>query len=90
MKTKHGAELKKLAILKRTEGTMLRAKYGIKLMCRKNTSELMIMLGLTAAMEMSAKAIAMRWFEHVLRTKEDNAVRMALSFQVKGKKKERS
>ena len=50
----------------------------VKLIDRKNTSELMTMLGLTVSMEMAAKENALKWFGHVLRI-EDNLVKMALN-----------
>ena len=41
----------------------------MKLMDRKNTNELMTMLGLTVSMEMVAKTNAPRWFEHALKNR---------------------
>ena len=46
--------------------------------------KLMAKLGLTASIEMAA---ALKWFGHLLRTDEDNPVRMALNFEVRGKRK---
>ena len=46
----------------------------------------MTMLGLTVSMEMRAKANAPRRFGHVLRA-EENPVRIALNFVVRGKRK---
>ena len=40
----------------------------------------MAMLGLSVSMEMAAKANALRWFGHLLRT-EANPVRIALNFE---------
>ena len=34
---------------------------------------------------MTAKANALKWFGHELRTEEDNSVRIALNFEVRGK-----
>ena len=59
----------KEVILRRTEKAMLRVMCGVKLMDRKNTGELMAMLGLIVSMEMAAKANALRWFGHVLEQK---------------------
>ena len=50
----------------------------------KNTSKLTRMLGLTALMEMTAKAL--RWFGHLLRI-EDNTMTMTLNFEVREKRK---
>ena len=47
--------------MRRTEKVMLLAMSGVKLIDKKkNTSELMTVLGLTASMEMAAKANALR------------------------------
>jgi len=61
---------------------MLRAVCGVKLMDTKNTKDLMNMLGLPASIEMTAKANALRWFGHVLRTEENSVLRVALNFDV--------
>ena len=49
---------------------MLKVMCGVELTDRKNTSELMIVLGLIALTEMAAKANALRWFGYVLRVEE--------------------
>jgi len=77
---------KEVAILRRTESAMLRAMCGVKLMDRKNTKDLMNMLGLTASIEMTAKANVLRWFGHVLRT-ENSALKAAMDFEVLEKRK---
>ena len=69
---------KEVAILRSTERTMLIAMCGVKLMDRKNTSELVTILGLTSSTAIPAMANALRWFGHVLET-EDNPLRMALN-----------
>ena len=38
---------------------------------------------------MTAKANALRWFGHVLRTEEDNPVKMAMSFEEREEKEGR-
>ena len=48
---------KEVAILKTVKRAMFRAISGVKQMDRKNTGELMTILGLTVSMEMAAKAI---------------------------------
>ena len=56
----------------------------------KNTSKFIIMLGLTVSIKMAAKAnYAPKWFGHVLRT-EDNSEKIALNFEVRGKRKKGS
>ena len=68
---------------------MLKAMCGVKLLDRKkktkNTGNLMTKLDLIVLMEMAAKANALRWFGHVLRI-EDNSVKMALNFEMRGKR----
>ena len=51
-----------VAILRRTERAMIRAMYGLKLMDKKNTEELMVMLGLKEAIDKSAKANGVHWY----------------------------
>jgi len=47
----------------------------------------MIMLDLTTSIEMTAKANALRWFGHALRTEENSALKVALDFEVLEKRK---
>ena len=54
-------------------------------MDRKNTKELMTMLGLTVPIEMVVKANAVRWYGHALRREQNNALRRALHFEVRGR-----
>jgi len=56
-------------------------------MDRKSTKDLMNMLGLTASIERTAKANALRWFGHILRTEENSVLKVALDFEVLGKTK---
>ena len=55
---------KEVAILRRTERAMLRVMSGsgMKVMGRKNTSELMALLGLIVSTKMAAKENALRWW----------------------------
>jgi len=78
---------KEVAIRRRMERAMLRAMCGVKLMDRKSTKDLMNMLGLTASIEITVKANALRWFGHVLRTEENSTLKAALDFEVLGKRK---
>jgi len=55
---------------------------GMKLMDKKNTDELMDMLGLNKM----AIASGVRWFGHVLRRDETNVLREALQFNVDGRR----
>jgi len=56
-------------------------------MDRKSTKDLMNMLSLTASIELTAKANALRWFGHVLRTEENSAMKVVLDFEVLRKSK---
>ena len=77
----------KIAVLRRTERTMVRAKCGAKLMERKKTEELMEMLGLKETVVQMGKANGVRWYEHVLRSDDGQVLRKALEFEVRGKRK---
>lgn len=50
-----------LAIVRRTEGAMVRAMCGVKLMDKKKTEELMGMLGVEETLDQLEKAIGVRW-----------------------------
>ena len=52
----------KVAILRRIERAMIRAMCGVKLMDKKNTEELMVMLKLKETMDKLAKANGLRWY----------------------------
>ena len=78
---------KELDIMKRTERAMIRAMCGVKLMDRRNTEQLMDMLGLDETLDGLAKANGMRWYGHILRREDDDVLRKALDFRVNGKKK---
>ena len=66
---------KEMAILRRTERAMIRAMCGVKLLDRRNSEELMDMLGIKESLDRMAKASSIRWYGHVLR-KEDENVRL--------------
>ena len=78
-----------MAILRRTEGAMLRAKCGAKLMEKERTEDLMEMLGLKETVLQMAKANRVRWYRHVLRRDDGHHLRKALEFEVKGERKQR-
>ena len=75
-----------MTILRRTERAMLRAMCGMKLMDRRNTDELMDMLGLNETLDKMAIASGVRWFGHVLRRDESDVLREALQFEVDGRR----
>jgi len=64
---------KEMAIFRRTERAMIRGMCGVKLMDRRNTEELMFMLGLEESLDRMAKVSSMWWYGHVLK-REDNYV----------------
>jgi len=64
---------------------MIRVMCNVKLMDRRNTKELMAMLGLEEPLDRMVKASNMRWYGHVLR-REDNIVLLkALHFELLGR-----
>jgi len=63
---------------------MVRTMYGAKLMDIKNIAGLMNMLGLRETVENPARASRVRWYGHVSRREEDDALRKAPSFKVEG------
>ena len=75
---------KEMAILKRTERAMIRAMCGVKLLDRRNSEELMDMLGIKESLHRMAKASTMQWYGHVLRKEDENAIVKALKFEVSG------
>ena len=78
----------KVDILKRSKRSMVRAMCGIKLVDKRNTEELMDMLGLKEAADKLAKANSMRWYGHVLRGPEDDVLMKAMVHEVDGKRKQ--
>ena len=76
-----------VAILRRTERAMVREMCGMKLADKKNTKELMDMLGLGETVDKLAKANGVRWYGHVLRREEDDVLRKALRLTVEGQRR---
>ena len=60
-------ERNEVAILRRAERSMLRVMCSVKLVDKRNTEELMDMLGLKKAADKLARAHGVRWYGHVLR-----------------------
>ena len=75
---------KETAILRRTERAMIRAMCDVKLLDRKNSEELMDMLGIKESLDIMAKASSMRWYGHVLWKEDENAIVKALKFEESG------
>ena len=59
-----------VAIMRRAERSMVRGMCGVKLVDKRNTVELMDMLGLKEAADKLARANGVRWYGHVLRQLE--------------------
>ena len=72
--------MRKMGILRRTE----RAMCGAKLAKRKNTEDIMDMLGLNRIIDKMAKASGVRSLGHVLRKEDGDVKRNALEFNVEG------
>ena len=56
----------KVVILRRAEGSIVRAMCGVKFVDKRNTEELMDILGLKEAADKLARANGVRWYGHVL------------------------
>ena len=65
---------------------MVRALCGVKLVNKRNTEELMDMLGLKEAADKLAKANGVRWYGHVLRQPEEDVLMKAMVHKVDGKR----
>ena len=76
-----------MVILRRTERAMVRSMCGIKLVDRKNTEELMKMLGLKETLDKMATANGVRWYGHVVRRDDDSILKKAMMFEVNGPRK---
>ena len=71
-----------MAILRRIEKAMMRAMCGVKMIEQRKSQELMSLLGLKDTLDGLAKASGSRWYEHVLRRDNGDALRRALDFEV--------
>ena len=60
-------ERNEVAILRRAEKSTVRAMCSVQLVDKRNTVELMDMLGLKEAADKLARANGVRWYVHVLR-----------------------
>ena len=88
----HGSETwclreNEMVILRRTERAMVRSMCGVKLVDRKNTEELMKMLGLKETLDKMAKANGVRWYGHVVRRDDESILKKAMMFEVNGPQK---
>ena len=62
----------------------MRNKCGVKLIDKKSTKDLMLMLDLNETIDQLAIANSVRWYGHVLRKDKNNFQRMALDLRLKG------
>ena len=76
------------AILRRAERSMVRAMCDVKLVDKRNTEELMDMLGLKEASNKLARANGMKWYSNVLRRPQENVLMKAMVHEVDGKRKQ--
>ena len=78
----------KVVILRRTKRSMVRVMCGVMLVNKRNTEELMDMLGLKEAADNLARANGVRWYGHVLRRPEENVLMKTMVHEVDGKCKQ--
>ena len=74
-------------IILRTERVMVRSMCGVKLVDRKNTEDLMKMLGLKETLDKMAQANGVRWYGHVVRRNGESILKKAMMLQVNGQRK---
>ena len=67
--------------------TMVRSECGVKLVDRKNTEDLMKMLGLKETLDKMAQANGVRWCGHVVRRDEESILKKTMMLQVNGQRK---
>ena len=67
---------------------MVRAMCGQKVVNRKTTEEQMEMWGLRETMDQLTTANGVKWYGSVLRRDDDSVLRVALDFEVSGKRKQ--
>ena len=75
---------REMAILRRTEGAVVRAMCGVKLLDRGGGGGLMDMLGMEESLDGMAGAGGVRWCGHVLRKEDEGVMEKALGFGVSG------
>ena len=65
---------------------MVRALCGVQIKDRKRPTDLMLMLGLSEAMDHLEMANSVRRGGHVLRREDDHALRRALDLEAEGQR----
>ena len=76
----------KMAILRRTEKAMMKAMYGVKIIEKRRSQELMSLLGLQDTLNGLARASGVQWYRHVMRRNNGDVLSRALDFEVVGKR----
>ena len=76
-----------MAILQRTERSIVRAMCGVQLKDRKRSTDLIFMLGLNDAMDQLAMTNTVCWYGHVLGREDGHVLRRALYFEVESQRK---
>ena len=66
---------------------MMRAMYGVKMIEKRRSQELITLLGLKDTLDGLARASRVRWYEHVLRRDNGDVLRRALNFKVAGRRR---
>ena len=89
----HGSETwclreNEVAVLGRAERPMVREMCSVKLVDKRNTEELMDMLGLKEAADNPVRTTDIRWYVHVLRRLEKDVLMKAMVHEVNGKREQ--
>ena len=66
---------------------MVREMYGVQLIDRKRSTDLIFMLHFNEAIDQLAMASSVHWYGPVLRREDGHVLRMALYFEVEGQRK---
>ena len=77
----------KKVISKRMERAMVRAMCSRNVPDKMTTKEQMDMLGLKKTADGLATANEVRWYGHVLKRNDEGVLRVAVDFEVSGKRK---
>ena len=74
--------------MRKAERSIMGAICGVKLVDKKNTEELMDMLGMKEAANKLERANGMKWYGDVLRRFEEDVLMKAMVHEVGGKRKQ--
>ena len=75
-----------MAILRRTEKAMMKAMYGVKIIEKRRSQELMRLLGLKDTLNGLARASEVRWYGHVMIRNNGDVLSKALDFEMAERK----